>query len=716
MAQSLANGVSPFWTPNVFAGWPQIADPQSLIFSPPHLLLALLNADPSFWAVDALSFAMLFAGGVAILLLFRDRSWHPAGALVAALAFAFGGSAASRLQHTGQILSLAWFAVALWLLSRALERRSVWHGVSAGLAAGFLALGRDQVALLALLVLIGFVLAHWLQGPGLWRRLRESLAPLAAGGVAGALLIALPVAMTALLAMESNRPEIDFISAGRGSLHPAHFLTFVFSDLYGANDPAVDYWGPASFTWNPHGLFLAQNMGQLYLGAIPVVALLGLGLAGRNLWSREIRVFTVATVAMAIYALGWHTPAFRVMFEILPGVSLFRRPADASFLLSALLAILGGYFVHCWMSEPTLPERGVWITLASIAGALVTALWIAARSDALVTAARPIGIGAVSLLAALTVLMFARALSRAHALAAATMITGAIVLDLAWNNAPNESTGLPPATYDAMRLNTPNETIRLIKEKLSTNAADRRDRVELPGIGYYWPNISLIHGFDHLFGHNPLRLADFARATGVGDTIAAADQRGFSPLFPSYRSTMADMFGLRFIASRAPIAEIDRRLKPGDLIELGRIGETYVYENPRALPRVLIATDWLKADFGELIDTGDWPKFDPRQTVLLENDPGLSYHSTAGPTGQARIAHYGTATVIVEVDAAQGGFLVLNDVWHPWWRASVNGVPAPIHRANVLFRAVAVPAGASRIVFSFSPFAGAASQLISHFR
>ena len=32
LARSLAEGQSPFWTPNVFAGWPQIADPQSLIF------------------------------------------------------------------------------------------------------------------------------------------------------------------------------------------------------------------------------------------------------------------------------------------------------------------------------------------------------------------------------------------------------------------------------------------------------------------------------------------------------------------------------------------------------------------------------------------------------------------------------------------------------------------------------------------------------------
>src|SRR5215211_2688742 len=51
LAAALAHGDSPFWTPNVFAGWPQIADPQSLIFSPLHLLLAWLDRMPSFRAV-----------------------------------------------------------------------------------------------------------------------------------------------------------------------------------------------------------------------------------------------------------------------------------------------------------------------------------------------------------------------------------------------------------------------------------------------------------------------------------------------------------------------------------------------------------------------------------------------------------------------------------------------------------------------------------------
>src|ERR1051325_1449082 len=133
LARSLATGQSPFWTPNVFAGWPQINDPQSLIFSPLHVLLAYFDAAPSALAFDRVTFALLFLGGLGIILFFRDRGWHPAGALVAALAFAFGGSANARLQHTSQIISLAWFALTLWLLARTLDRGSWRLGLAGGL-------------------------------------------------------------------------------------------------------------------------------------------------------------------------------------------------------------------------------------------------------------------------------------------------------------------------------------------------------------------------------------------------------------------------------------------------------------------------------------------------------------------------------------------------------------------------------------------------------
>ncbi len=55
--------------------------------------------------------------------------------------------------------------------------------------------------------------------------------------------------------------------------------------------------------------------------------------------------------------------------------------------------------------------------------------------------------------------------------------------------------------------------------------------------------------------------------------------------------------------------------------------------------------------------------------------------------------------------------MVLNDVWHPWWRASIDGKSAEILKANVLFRAVVVPPGRHVVRFTFHPFSGAVAEL-----
>jgi hypothetical protein len=523
------------------------------------------------------------------------------------------------------------------------------------------------------------------------------------------------VVMSALLAADSQRPEIDYISAGRGSLHPAHLLTLLVADLYGATDPAVPYWGPPSFPWGPTDLFLAQNMGQLYLGALPLVALIGLGVTRGLLWSREIRFFTIATILVLLYALGWYTPAFRAMYEVLPGVSLFRRPADAAFPLGALIAVLGGYLVHRWL-DGTVPRTGARdrMMVVAIAAALVAVvIGVAVAIGMVKVAVIPVVTGIAFAAGAVAVLILAKRLGD-RPLIAVLAVTAFATADLAWNNAPNESTGLAPAMYDVLRPDTKNETIALLRAKLADTAApDRRDRVELTGIGYHWPNASLVHGLDHLFGHNPLRLSAFAAATGVGDTIAVPDQRKFAPLFPSYRSTLADLFGLRFIATGVPVEQIDAALKPGDLTLIARTADAYVYENPRALPRVLLATDWRVADFASLIRTGGWPDLDPKRTLLLEHAPPQFPTPIASDErgGSVRIARYANTEVVLDVDAPAGGIVVLNDVWHPWWRAEVDGAAADILKANVLFRAVAVGPGRHQVRFTFRPFEGAWEEL-----
>src|SRR5262249_61920516 len=107
-------------------------------------------------------------------------------------------------------------------------------------------------------------------------------------------------------------------------------------------------------------------------------------------WAREIRFFTIAAAFMLLYALGAYTPAFRLMYHLLPGVALYRRPADATFGLVALIAVIAGYLVHRWLTGtvPPATRRQRAFEIASpivlIAGALALAASVVGIRPALV--------------------------------------------------------------------------------------------------------------------------------------------------------------------------------------------------------------------------------------------------------------------------------------------------------------------------------------------
>ncbi len=712
LASSIQAGEIPLWNPYVFAGTPHAADPQSLIFSPPHWLIAALGT-PSLREADAVVFGMLAAGGIGILLLFRDRGWHWAGALVAAIAFAHGGSAAWRIQHTGQIISLAWWPLALWAMTRAIDRASWRYGALTGLLAALMVLGRDQVGWLGAWLLILFALGRWQESGAFFTSLRRSLPAVGSATLTGLAVAVVPFVLTALLSGVSNRPSIDLAGAERGSLHPAALLTAFVANLFGVDGPLADYWGPPSPAWGPVDLFLARNMSAIYFGAIPVVAMLWAGLLRGGFKAREIRIFLVAFVVLLLYALGRYTPAFAWMFKIIPGADLFRRPADATFHLGAIAAILGGYGVSRLMRDGLLARTKERLLLFALllAAALGTALAVAILKDRLALALWPLGTGAACLTLAALALLAAERLNPRYPLLVGVALAGLITADLALNNRPNESTALPPSVYDVLEPTSQNATIALLRRKLAENAApDRRDRVELVGLGFHWPNASLVHRLDNTLGYNPLRLGLYTAATGAQDHAALASQKSFAPALPSYRSQLADMLGLRFVATGVPIGEIDKTLKPGDLLLVGTTADGFVYENPRALPRVLFAGEARPADFDAILKTGRWPGFDPRTTALLAPQDAAAIKP--GSTGSARILAYGTNAVTVEAESRAGGVLVLNDMWHPWWAVEVDGEERPLLRANLLFRAVAVPAGKHTIRFVFRPFRGAWREIV----
>jgi hypothetical protein len=698
LAHALHSGQSPFWTPNVFAGMPQIADPQSLIFAPFFLLAAALVPEPSFVLEDAIVYAMLAMGGLALMAYFRDRGWSAAGALIAALAFAFGGSAAWRIQHTGQIMSLSWLPVTLWLFARALDRRSVAFGAAAGAVAAFMVLGRDQVAYLAVLMLAAYALYRVATDDA---PIAAAIAPLLAGAVVGAAIIAVPLAFTLELAANSNRPEIDLDGAYKGSLPPASFFTLLSANMFGTDGPLAAFWGP------PVGepdLFLARNMTDVYAGAIPLVAALA-AFGRRFLADKEARFFTGAITFFALYGLGRYTPAFALFYHI-PGVDLWRRPADATFLFGFAFALLAGYGFTL-IERGAVKPRAAWL-LGALAGLFALAFACAMGKEHLSQAIAPL-IASMAFAAGAAALVLTAGAGRLRGLALLAAIAALGTLDLAVNNGPNESTALPPEQFDVLRTGTKDPIIAFLKEKLKEDVApDRRDRVELAAIDFHWPNATLVHGLDHDLGYNPIRLKIFEDATGAGDHLALPEQREFSKLYPAYRSPLSDMLGLRYIATGVPIEQIDKRYKQGDVDELTQIGKVHIYENKSAFPRVMVATCAMHVNFARMIETGEWPEADYRETVLLEEPPICHTRKDLPPEAvRARIVSYGNTEVVVEAHAPPGGgWLVLNDVWHPWWFATLDGETAEVLRANVLVRAVAIPGGLHEVRFIFQPMKG----------
>ncbi|MBL1258502.1 hypothetical protein [Methylocystis sp. Sn-Cys] len=698
LAHALHSGQSPFWTPNVFAGMPQIADPQSLIFAPFFLLAAALVPEPSFVLEDAIVFGMLAMGGLALVAYFRDRGWSAAGALIAALAFAFGGSAAWRIQHTGQIMSFSWLPVTLWLFARALDRRSAAYGAAAGAVAAFMVLGRDQVAYLSVLMLAAYALYRIATDDA---PVASAIAPLLAGAVVGAAIIFVPLAFTLELAANSNRPEIDLDGAYKGSLPPASFFTLLSANMFGTDGPLAAFWGP------PVGepdLFLARNMTNVYAGAIPLVA--ALAALGRGFFAeREARFFAGALLFFSLYALGRYTPAFAFFYHI-PGVDLWRRPADATFLFGFAFALLAGYaftLIERRVAAPRPP-----LLIGALAGLFALAIAYAAKREHLAQALAPLAISA-AFVAGATALVIAVGAGRLRGFALLAAVAALATADLAVSNGPNESTALPPEQFDVLRTDSKDPVIAFLEEKLKENAApDRRDRVELAAIDFHWPNASLVHGLDHDLGYNPIRLKIFEDATGAGDHVALPEQREFSKLSPAYRSPLSDMLGLRYVATGVPIEAIDKHYKPGDLQELTQIGKVHLYENKSAYPRVMVATCAMHVDFARMVATGEWPEADYRETVLLEEPPLCHTRKGLPPdAARARLVSYGNTEIVVETNAPPGGgWLILNDVWHPWWFATLDGEAAEILRANVLFRAVPIPEGRHEVRFTFQPVPG----------
>jgi hypothetical protein len=744
LGAALEHGELPFWNPYHFSGHPAVADPQSLIFTPTMVLFAWLVPQPSMELFDAAIFAHFLPGALAFVPLFRRRGWHPAGAVVTAIIFMLGGSATARLQHTGMIFSYGFFPLALLLLEEALERRSYRFGVVFATVAALMTVGRDQVAFLSAITLIGVVVHQTWASPQSWVYLRRRIGLLLTMALVGGALLAVPSLLTMQLLATSTRPSFGFGVAAMGSLPPESLATILFGNVFGSLRWTYDYWGP---DWHSlaEGTWTDRATNYLFAGTIPALLILWHGIAGGRLFAREFRFFLIVGMLAILYALGRYTPGFGMVFDHVPGVKLYRRPADATFLINVTLAFAAGYLVHRFVAEghPRLALGGFWrrailpaFATALVVAAIASALALAAKAGKIPDSMNEIGAGLVIAAVALAVLTGTRTPWRPAVAAGLVAFTG---VELIGRHAASALNAEPAERYAVFQELPPEQLqgLKLLRQELAERRAKgEHPRIEILGLGGAWQNASMVLGLEDTIGYNPLRLADYERAVGPGENAADPNLRTFPATFRGYKCRLANLLGLEYLVLDRPLDRLPRHFPrlSGSVTLLYGSGQMWVYRLNNASPRVYVASRATPVNSGEVLDQEELPEFDRTDEALVDEESlplmrnsilrngllgAVQDKSPGEHISKARIVEYQRNAVVIDVETDRTGIVVLHDIYYPGWQVTVDGERRPVLRTTLLFRGVEVEAGRHRIVFEFRPLSldnlvAAAADLVNN--
>ena len=184
------------------------------------------------------------------------------------------------------------------------------------------------------------------------------------------------------------------------------------------------------------------------------------------------------------------------------------------------------------------------------------------------------------------------------------------------------------------------------------------------------------------------------------------------------RHPLLDLAAVRYvIAAGSPEPPLTLDGDPA-LRRVYRDGAVAIYENTAALPRARIVHSAAAvgdaaeafARLREAAATGPHAASTALAArIIVEpstagQPPPAAPESSPAPGEQVTIADVDDPDrVELIASLASPGWVVLADTFYPGWTATIDGVAATIHPADLMFRAVFVPAGQHRIVFHYGP-------------
>jgi hypothetical protein len=473
----------------------------------------------------------------------------------------------------------------------------------------------------------------------------------ALGAAAGAVVL-LP--LSALGSVSDRAEALGWVWSSRLAYWPQNILTFLVPYVHGDISDNT-YVGPPFF-WEDYG----------YVGVATVL------LAVYGAWRERRRPLIGFSIALTFVAyllvLGPATPAFRVVYELVPGMKLFRFPTRFLILVELGLAILGAIgltrlrqdLAQRWTGASRLPQL---IVMAICAGTAAD-LWI-------------------------------------HQPRQNPMVPGQ-----AWLAPPGAARAIHADSPQPRTFTPRHRELHRLGFLTARGWADTTPYFELRDVlepntgGGFWntPSADCYAGIAARWHIDVW--GDHNREQSLMAVLASVDfQAGALRVHPALLKVLR-IYGVTHVLSRYA--------QDGTALEfVGREGNAYIYRvTGSARVRLARSARPVKTEREAAARFLD-PAFDPDQEILLHDAPDSVFAAgapRAGSTGtrHAVVTRENTRELVIDAEAPDDGFLLLADTYYPGWTAVVDGVPTPIYRANIAIRGIQLPRGRHEVRFVYS--------------